>query len=312
MPKRGPGARPGRSHDTVAARHKNSQSSPTRRSGAVQPNPGQCADSFTYVILPERRPERCVRGVRLSATGVVSINCRQDYPAYTGWRRSKRPWEIFPCWRGACSAWRSRPPNRLSVPSSSSGDHVHSPVPLPVQASDPTRLLGQIAIPASGLNAFSVELVDQEGMASKDSGLPRRGPSRQSPHRPANLSDAAKRSGDTGGEADCGMDVSDDFSHRQDAASLPVEPGRPRRRTSVGMDLAGEQPSRLQRQFVCICPTFRPPVEGARSSIWLEAEDNNTTTGPRRRSQRPSVARWSVSTRSEPICSTAPAMCFRV
>jgi Domain of unknown function (DUF4175) len=239
-------------------------------------------DSFTYAIYLNDGVSGTHTVQTIPRPTVSKIECQQLYPAYTGLPPIHRPLGDLTLLAGSrlqLQITATKDLERASVRRVGPDDEI----PLVVNAARPRELTGQIPIPARGMNGFSIEMLDTEGMESRDSAvyrveiLPDKAPTVRitEPNRKEEL---VTRSG----TLKIGMDISDDFAiakvrlHYQ-VISTNTLPAR-----HLELDLAGQSPKVMKNYlYYWDLNTFTPSlVEGTILEFWLEAEDNNDATGP--------------------------------
>ncbi len=159
-------------------------------------------------------------------------------------------------------------------------------VPAQVSPQDPKELAGEFTIPARGLTGFQVQMLDTDGMESRDSAvyridtLPDKVPVVRItyPDRKEELVTRRAR-------LLVAFDAVDDFAIAK--VSIRYKVSRPEAiadknnsvEEAVELDLAGEQPQRVKRRYEWKLSDL-PLTEGSVIEYWLEVQDNNDTTGP--------------------------------
>jgi hypothetical protein len=155
-------------------------------------------------------------------------------------------------------------------------------VPLQVSPQNRKELVGQLPIPARGLSGFSIQMVDLEGMESRDAAvyrveiLPDKVPVVRITY-PDRKEELYTRQA----AASIGFEATDDFAIARVRLRYQVDTLDNGEAKSVEMDLAGEQPPQLRRRYEWKLGEFSPLLkEGSVIEYWLEAQDNNDATGP--------------------------------
>ena len=238
-------------------------------------------DSFDYQIRLNDGVSPWYHVKVISRPAVAALVCEQDFPPYTGLKPMRR----FPGDLSLLAGSRLR----LSVTAtkdlqSASLKCAGLDRTVPLQISGPNRrqLSGELLIPASGLQGFTIRMRDTDGMESRDSVLYR---VEILPDKPpvARLTHPERKEELVTRQATLilGMDILDDFAvntvrlrYKTDSVDHGAE-------KTVELDLQGEHSQRVRRRHEWKLGAFNPPLkEGSRVEYWIEAADNNNATGP--------------------------------
>ncbi len=212
---------------------------------------------------------------------VATIECEQDYPAYTGLPTAKRSLGDLSLLAGSVLRLKVTATKDLqSAEINLVG--VESNLAMRVGAANKREMTGQFSVPAKGLTGFQVQMLDTEAMESRDSAvyrvdtLPDKAPSVRITY-PDRKEELVTRQA----TMLVGFEAVDDFQiakvrlkYKTDAADAGAE-------KFIEMDLGGERPQRLRRRYEWkLAETLPGLTEGSQIEYWLEAEDNNNATGP--------------------------------
>ena len=153
-------------------------------------------DSFTYVLYLNDAISEAHDVKAIPRPTVASIECEQQYPAYTHIKPAKRSLGDLSLLAGSTlklSVTATKPLKTASVklvgldsPSPPSGERAGLPAtgsatagvrgqpsesPMQISAANPKLITGQFNVPAKGLNGFSIQMLDTEEMESRDSAV---------------------------------------------------------------------------------------------------------------------------------------------
>jgi hypothetical protein len=241
-------------------------------------------DSFDYTVyLNDGRSRK--HGVRaVPRPAVAFLTCTQVYPAYTKAGSVRRAPGDLMLLAG------SRLQVRVTANKEIRKGEIRlvgqdQTLPLKVDASRPRESEATIPIPAAGLSGFSIHLLDNDGLESRNPAvyridiLPDRLPIVRItyPDRKEELVTAQAR-------MIVGFEASDDYAIGQIRLRYKVE--RPDKvdaqvEKALELNLGGETPRTLRRRFEWRLATLQPPPpDGSTIEYWLEVLDNNDVTGP--------------------------------
>jgi hypothetical protein len=154
--------------------------------------------------------------------------------------------------------------------------------PLQVNPQNPRELLGKFSVPARGLNGFSIQMTDTDGMESRDSAvyrvdiLPDKAPTVRILY-PDRKEELITRQA----TMLVSFEAADDFELAKVQLKYKVDMIDDGAERSIELDLGEERPQRLRRRFEWRIGDFRPLLsEGATIEYWIEVTDNNDATGP--------------------------------
>ena len=212
---------------------------------------------------------------------VASIECEQTFPAYTKLKSARRPLGDLMLLAGS----------RLSLHAKATKDlqraairliGPETSVPLPLNSKQPRELAGEFLVPPKGLNGFALDLLDTEGMTSKDSAvyrvevIPDKPPAVRITH-PERKEELLTRQA----TMILGCEVTDDFAIAKLRLRYKINNLDNGAEKTVEFDLGGETPTKLKRRHEWKIGAFSPLLpEGSLIEYWIEAEDNNDATGP--------------------------------
>ena len=271
-------------------------------------------DSFAYVIYLNDGRSEPFTVTALPRPTVMTIECEQQFPAYTQLKPARRSLGDLTLLAGSvlklkvtatkeiqsasiklvgASTPAARPDSvqptnqsgeksQGSTESRPPGDGNALDVPLQVSSQNRKELAGQWTIPTRGLAGFSIQMLDAEGMESRDSAvyrleiLPDKAPAVRITY-PDRKEELYTRQA----TVLVGFEATDDFALARVRLRYKVDTFEGGAEKSVDMDLAGDRPARLRRRYEWKLGEFSPLLkEGSLIEYWLEAQDNNDTTGP--------------------------------
>jgi hypothetical protein len=273
-------------------------------------------DSFDYVIYLNDGRSESFTVTALPRPTVVTIECEQQFPAYTQLKPVRRSLGDLTLLAGSVLKLKVaatkeihsaslklvgasqpavgrdfvEPSNQSARRSQGStesrpteeGNAPSAGVPLQVNPPNRKELVGQLTIPTGGLGGFSIQMLDTEGMESRDSAvyrleiLPDKVPVVRITY-PDRKEELYTRQA----TVLLGFEATDDFALAKVRLRYKVDTLDNGAGKSIDMDLAGEQPQRLRRRYEWKLSEFSPLLkEASRIEYWLEAQDNNDTTGP--------------------------------
>ena len=251
-------------------------------------------ESFTYRFLLGDAVSDTGEVRALARPGIATFECEQEFPAYTGLKTTRRsPGDLTLL---AGSKVRLRATSTKDLRSAAltlvgmGGAlplEIMAPVPVPSAGSNtvpsgPRQIQGEFLVPARGLTGLQFQLLDTENMESRDPVvyrvdiLPDRIPTIRLTY-PERKEELVTRVA----TVLLGFEAGDDFQVakvRLKYKADTVEGGAER---SLELDLEGQKLSRLRRRYEWKLTETLPGIaEGSLIEYWLEAEDNNNTTGP--------------------------------
>ena len=252
------------------------------------------AESPTYTVKTIPRP------------AILSMDCEQQFPAYTKLKMSKRSLGDLSLLAGSrltLKATATKPiqtaslrfigaPASASHPSGVRGENaiaasaaVEAPpdnVLLTISGNNSVELSGSFIVPRKGLAGFSVLLLDTEGMESRDSSvyridvIPDKPPAVHITY-PDRKEELITRQA----TMPIAFEAADDFALVKLRLRYKTEAREEGAEQTTELDLEGASPQRLKRRHEWKIGSFSPLLpEGSKIEYWIEAEDNNDATGP--------------------------------
>ena len=211
----------------------------------------------------------------------ASIQCEQTFPAYTGMPKAKRALGDLTLLAGS----------KLSLTVLATRDiksaFIHltglsNDVPMQLDAKNARELRGEFPIPAKGLTGFSIEMLDTDGMESRDSAVyridvvPDRAPKVKIVY-PDRREELVTRQA----MQPIGFEASDDFRIAVARMRYRVGESEDAEIKTIELDLGTNAVKELKNRYEWSIRDFQPPLaEGTRVEFWLEMQDNNDVTGP--------------------------------
>lgn len=238
-------------------------------------------EPFTYVIRLGDATSPSFRVTTTPRPAVVSIECEQVYPAYT--RLGTAPRGLGDLTLLAGSRLKVKiTTNRNITKGVLRSVGVEKETPLRINEKNRRELTGTLDVPAKDLTGFSIDMVDENGVAGKGDAVyridlvPDRPPTIRitEPERREELITQQ-------GSLTVGFEAADDFGISK--VELHYKTGQDENSpvSTVSFDLGGQADKNVSRRFEWKIKTLNPhPVEGAVIEYWLEATDTNTVTGP--------------------------------
>jgi hypothetical protein len=240
-------------------------------------------DSFRYTIRLGDGVSPAYDVKAIPRPTVAAIQCAQEYPAYTKLQPVKRSLGDLSLLAGSklsLTVTATKPVRSAAL--KLVGLTNAADVPLTVNARNPKELAGAIAIPARGLTGFSVQMLDTDGMESRDSAvyrveiIPDKVPVVRLTY-PDRKEELITRLA----TMLVAFDAADDFEIAKVRLKYKVDTVDNGAEKVVELDLAGETPPRLRRRHEWKIGAFSPLLsEGSTIEYWIEVEDNNNATGP--------------------------------
>lgn len=211
----------------------------------------------------------------------ASIQCEQTFPAYVGLPKTKRALGDLTLLAGS----------KLALTATATRDlksaHLHltglsNDVPMQINAQNPRELRGEFAIPPKGLTGFSIEMLDTDGMASRDSAvyridvIPDRAPKVKIVY-PDRREELVTRQA----VQPIGFEATDDFRIALARLKYRVGESEDAEIKTIELDLGTNAVKELKNRYEWNIRDFQPPLaEGTRIEFWIEMQDNNDVTGP--------------------------------
>jgi hypothetical protein len=238
-------------------------------------------DSFTYVMyLGDGRSEP-FEIKTIPRPTVSTIQCEQEFPAYTQLKPVRRSLGDLALLAGSVLKLKITATKPIQAALIKVVGREQE-IPLQVDAANPRELSGQLAIPTNGMNGFSIQMLDTENMESRDSAvyridlLPDKVPVVRVTY-PDRKEELITRQA----TLLIGFEASDDFAIAGLWLKYKVDSLDNAEAKTVELDLAEQRPRSLKRRYEWKIGALNPLLkEGSLIEYWIEAQDNNDTTGP--------------------------------
>jgi hypothetical protein len=253
-------------------------------------------NSFSYTIRLNDGVSDTYQVKMVPRPNIISLDCEQIYPAYTGLAPVKRTVGNLALLAGS----------ELKIHATTNGkitkallklEGIGKVIPLTIGGSDNTDLTGKFDIPASGLTGFSIQITNQAGISSGDETqyridlIPDRPPMIQLtyPERLQELATIKAKptiafvASDDYGLAKVFLcyriiQDQDQVSANTDDTGTAPPPPPPKK---IEMDLGGKLPLTMKNRYTLVLANIKPPlVEETVIEYWMEARDANDITGP--------------------------------
>jgi hypothetical protein len=212
---------------------------------------------------------------------VANIECRQEYPAYTGRAPQERSLGDLSLLAGSVLKLKVTATKDLqSAAVQLTG--VDSRVPMEGNPSNPREWTSQFKIPAQGLTGFQVQMLDTENMESRDSAvyrvdvLPDKVPTVRilKPDRKEELVTRVAT-------MPVQFEARDDFAIARITLHYKVDKLNDGAEKSIELDLEDQLPRQIRPTYLWNIGGISPDLsEGHLIEYWLTVQDNNDATGP--------------------------------
>jgi hypothetical protein len=212
---------------------------------------------------------------------IASIHCEQTFPAYTRLPNTKRALGDLTLLAGS----------RLSLEATATHDikravirlaGLSNDVPMQIDAQNPRELRGEFVIPTKGLGGFSIEMLDTNGMESRDPAVyridvvPDRAP-RVRVVYPDRREELVTRQA----IQPIGFEATDDFQLALARLRYRVGESEEAEIKTIDLEVGTNVVKEMKNRYEWSIRDFQPPLaEGTRIEFWLEVQDNNDVTGP--------------------------------
>ena len=238
-------------------------------------------DNFSYTIHLGDGVSSSYEVKALPRPTVLSIECEQEYPAYTGLKPAKRSLGDLSLLAGSVLKMKAVATKDIKA-AAIKLTGVEGETPMTLNPGNARELTGAFTVPAKGMNGFSIQMLDTEGMESRDSAvyrveiLPDKPPVVRITY-PDRKEELITRQA----TMIIAFEATEDFAiakvrlkHKVGGIEDAVE-------QSIELDLEGQSPQRLKRRHEWKVADFAPTLsEGTVIEYWMEVEDNNNVTGP--------------------------------
>lgn len=238
-------------------------------------------DSFQYVVYLNDGLSPSYHVKAIPRPTVATIECSQEFPAYAGLPPTPRTMGDLTILAGSQLHLKVVATKALV----SAAIRLVGPdtlVPMTMHPTNQFVASGSFAVPATGMNGFSIQLLDTENMESRDAAvyrleiLPDKPPVVRitSPDRKEELITREA-------VLPIGMVLDDDHAIAKVRLHYKVDTRDDGAEKEMELDLAGEKPKKMNRTFLWNIGQFDPPLtEGSLIEFWIAAQDNNDVTGP--------------------------------
>ena len=211
----------------------------------------------------------------------ASIQCEQQFPAYTALPNAKRALGDLTLLAGS----------KLSLTALATRDikqavirlvGLSNDVPMQIDAKNPRELRGEFSVPPKGLSGFSIEMLDTSDMQSRDSAVYRID---VVPDRPPKVRitypDRREELVTRQAVQPIGFEAADDFRIAQARLRYRVGESEDAETKSIELELGTNVVKEMKNRYEWNVRDFQPPLlEGTRVEFWIEMVDNNDVTGP--------------------------------
>lgn len=236
-------------------------------------------ESFSYVVQLNDGRSLGNRVTVVARPSVKSLECVQIYPAYTGLGNTAR----------AAGDLNLLVGSRLQLKIGASKEirqgalrlvGLNQQTPLQLDRENSRRLSGEFLIASTNLAGFSVQLMDRDGMESKDGAVYRVEviPDKRPLVRllyPQRKEELATR----GAVVLISFEAEDDFGIAK--AALHFRGTTEKKESIVELDLSGRSEKVIRHRFEWRLSTIAPALkEGTVLEYWISATDINNVTGP--------------------------------
>jgi hypothetical protein len=237
--------------------------------------------SFDYTVRLNDGVSRSHHVEVVPRPSTASIECEQVYPVYTGLPNAKRALGDLSLLAGSrlkLTAVATRDIQRAFIRLVG----LSNDVPLEISAKNLRELRGEFAIPAKGLTGFSIEMLDTDGMESRDAAVYRVDvvPDRV-PKLKITYPDRREELVTRAALQPIGFEATDDFQIAKARLRYRVGESEDSELKTINLDLGTNVVKSMRNVYPWSIRDFQPPLlEGTRIEFWLEVEDNNNVTGP--------------------------------
>lgn len=212
---------------------------------------------------------------------VANIECRQEYPAYTGRPAQERSLGDLSLLAGSVLKLKVTATKDLQ----SAGVQlagVETGFAMQGNPSSPREWTGQFTIPAKGLTGFQIQMLDTENMESRDSAvyrvdvLPDKVPTVRiiKPDRKEELVTRVAT-------LPVQFEARDDFAIARITLHFKVDKLNDGAEKSIELDLEDQLPRQIRPTYLWNIGGISPDLsEGHLIEYWLTVQDNNDATGP--------------------------------
>jgi hypothetical protein len=238
-------------------------------------------DSFSYIIYLNDGQSRSFNVKAIPRPTVSTIECTQEFPAYTKLKSVRRSLGDLSLLAGSKIQLKITATKDIKT-AAISFVGLDQIIPVQVSSQNPRELLGEFAVPAKGLTGFTIQMLDTENMESHDTAvyrvdvLPDKAPVAKItyPDRKEELITSIAT-------MLVGIEATDDFEIAKVRLRYKVDTRDEGAEKAIELDLEGQTLQKLRRRHEWKFSDFSPPLsEGSRIEYWIEVTDNNNVTGP--------------------------------
>lgn len=238
-------------------------------------------DGFTYQFTLGDGVSQVFNVQAVPRPTVASMECVQEFPAYTGLKSVTRSLGDLSLLAGSTLGLKVSATKELRFAEARLVG-VESNVALRLDAANRRALSGQFQVAAKGLTGFQVLMIDRDGMESRDSAvyrvdvLPDKLPVVRVTY-PDRKEELLTRQA----AMLIAFEATDDFQIAKVRLKYKVASEGGGIESAVELDLENARAAKLKRRYEWKISDVLPGLpEGSVVEYWLEAEDNNNVTGP--------------------------------
>jgi hypothetical protein len=212
---------------------------------------------------------------------MASVDCEQIFPPYTRLPNAKRALGDLSLLAGS----------RLKLTALATRDikqatlrlvGLSNTAPVQLNTQNPREIRAEFDIPAKGLTGFTIDMLDTDGMESRDSAVYRIDvvPDRV-PKVRVTYPDRREELVTRAASQPIGFEANDDFQIAKARLRYRVGESEEGQIQTIDLDLGTNVVKSLRNVYPWSIRDFQPPlIEGTRIEFWVEIEDNNNVTGP--------------------------------
>ena len=237
--------------------------------------------NFDYTVRLNDGVSRAYRVEVVPRPSMASVDCEQIFPAYTKLPNAKRALGDLSLLAGS----------RLKLTALATRDikqatlrlvGLSNTAPVQLNPQNPREIRTEFDIPAKGLTGFSIEMLDTEGMESRDSAVYRIDvvPDRI-PKVRVTYPDRREELVTRAANQPIGFEATDDFQIAKARLRYRLGESEDGEIQTIDLELGTNVVKSLRNVYPWSIRDFQPPlIEGTRIEFWVEMEDNNDVTGP--------------------------------
>lgn len=238
-------------------------------------------ESFDYTVKLNDGVSRSHRVEVVPRPSTASIECEQVYPGYTRLPNARRALGDLSLLAGSrlkLTAVATRDIRQAAVRLAG----LSNAIPVQLDPQKPRELRAEFVIPPKGLTGFSIEMLDTDGMESRDPAIYRIDviPDR-APKPRISYPDRREELVTRAALQPIAFEAADDFQIAKARLKYRVGESEEGELKTIELDLGTNALKSVRNVYPWSIRDFQPPlIEGTRIEFWLEAEDNNDVTGP--------------------------------